>query len=95
MIKSLEPVITKTEESYFKVILDSNRIMEVPMWSFYMYLSEEDENLSQYAGKFPEWEQLTNDLLTLEFPFITKMIVYLNQFTEEQIEDFSFSPEEY
>ena len=36
-VKNYETKFTKNEESLFILNLDNNRVMEVPMWSFYLY----------------------------------------------------------
>ena len=89
-IKSFGFYFTKSEENLFLIKLDNNRRMEVPMWSFYIYMSAFDENLTYYGGKFPEWEELTEDLISLNYDFKTNLEIYLQQFTDEQIKDFSF-----
>ena len=88
-IKSLDFLFTESEESLFLIRLDNNRTMEIPMWSFYMYMSDLDENLAYYGGNFPEWEQLTEDLISLGYDFKANLEMYLQQFNDKQIHEFS------
>lgn len=88
-VKNYETKFTKNEESLFILNLDNNRVMEVPMWSFYLYMSDLDENLAYYGGKFPEWEELTYDLMELGFNFKEGFNKYIQQFDSEQMYEFT------
>jgi hypothetical protein len=90
-IKNFEFNFTEYEESTFILTLDNNSSMEIPMWSFYMYMSDLDKNLSYYGYKYPEWEKLTEDLISLGYDFKKNLGLYIQQFSDEQMEDFTFS----
>jgi hypothetical protein len=85
-IKNFQFNFTEYEESTFIVTLDNNRYMEIPMWSFYLYMSDLDEKLSYYGGKFPEWEKLTEDLISLGYDFKENLNIYLQQFTDKRFQ---------
>jgi len=89
-IKTFEFNFTDYEESTFLIVLDNDRNMHISMWSFYLFMSDIDENLSYYCGKFPEWEKVTEDLISLGYDFKTNLEKYLDQFSDSQIEEFSF-----
>lgn len=95
MVNKVEFKLTDNEDSYFIVTLKTSRIMEVPMWSFFNFVSDYDEKLAYYGGNFPEWEELTKDLVSLGYDFKSNMDKYIAQFTEEQIEDFSEDSSDY
>jgi hypothetical protein len=91
IVKNFEFNFTEYEESTFILTLDNNSSMEIPMWSFYMYMSDLDKNLSYYGNKYPEWEKLTEDLISLGYDFKKNLGLYIQQFSDEQMEDFTFS----
>lgn len=88
-IKNYEIRFTKNEESQFILYLDNNRLMEIPMWSFYLYMSEFDENLKDYGDNFTEWEELTSDLLELGYNFRKGFTRYIQQFSSDQMDEFT------
>jgi hypothetical protein len=94
LIKTFDPILTEDEESYFRCILVNNTYIEIPFWSFYEYMTNTDENLRQFALKFDEWEQLTTELIEFGYDFKTKLDLYLQQFSDEVLEDFCFPIEE-
>ena len=94
IIKTFEPILTEDEESYFRCILVNRTYIEVPLWSFYEYTANTDENLKQFALKFNEWEELTLELIEFGYDFKTKLELYLQQFSDEEMEDFCFPIEE-
>jgi hypothetical protein len=94
LIKTFEPILSKHEESYFKCVLINNTYIEIPFWSFYEYTVKKDENLKQFALKFDEWEGLTLELTEFGYDFKTKLDWYLQQFSDEEMEDFCFPIEE-
>lgn len=94
-IKNWRPVFNDYEESYFTVELVGGKSMEIPMWSFYSFLSEIDGKLSEYGGKFPEWEKLTEDLIELGYDFKSPIKEYVNQFTPEELNEFTFNDEDF
>lgn len=88
-VNSYEVNFTDKEESTFKLFLDNHRIMEVPMWSFYLHRADTDTNLSKYGDNFPEWEELTADLMELNYDFTSAFNEYIQQFDDEQIDEFT------
>jgi hypothetical protein len=79
-------------ESTFVVLLDNNRLMEISMWSLYLFLFDQDENLEKYVTSFDEWESATKDLLDLGYDFNKALYNYIQQFTDKQIREFSMLP---
>jgi len=89
IVKNYQTNFTEYEESTFILYLNDNKVLEVPMWSFYLYMSDLDDNLFIYGGKFPEWEKLTKDLLELGYDFINGFNTYIQQFSEDEMSEFS------
>lgn len=79
-------------ESTFVVLLDNNRLMEISMWSLYLYLFEQDPNLEAYVTWFDDWESATKDLLDLGYDFNKALNNYIQQFTDKQVQQFSMHP---
>ena len=94
IIKTFEPILTEDEESYFRCILFNETYIDIALWSFYEYTANTDENLKQFALKFYEWEELTLELIDFGYDFKTKLELYLQQFSDEEMEDFCFPIEE-
>jgi len=89
-VKDFKIRFSKTQESLFYVLLDNNKKMEVPLWSFFQFVTDADFNLFVYAKNFNEWELLAKDLISLGYDFQEKLNEYIGQFTEEDIKEFSF-----
>ena len=88
-VNGYEIKFTDNEESTFILQLNDHKIMEVPMWSFYLFISEYDDSLSKYGDNFPEWEELTADLMELNYDFTSAFNEYVQQFDDEQIDEFT------
>ncbi len=94
LIRNYEFVFTEKEESYFRCFLIDNTFIEISFWSFYEYVAKIDKNLKEFALKFGEWEELTNELIEFDYDFKTNLNLYLQQFSDEEMEDFCFPIEE-
>ncbi len=71
--------------------LGNNRFFDIEISEFYFTLLDTDKNLLSYSKKFENWDELTNDLLTLGFPFEYYCEEYINtQFTDSEIEEFTY-----
>jgi|688.fasta_scaffold165783_4 hypothetical protein len=79
------------QESTFIVLLNIGKKMEIPIWSFFEFVNNRDLNLAKYSERFDEWEELTEDLISMGYNFEEKLTEYVIQFTEEEINEFSFS----
>jgi len=74
-----------------KCDLGKNRFFDIEICEFYFYLIEKDKNLYEYSKKFSNWDDFTNDLISLEFPFEVYCQKYINtQFTNSEIEEFTY-----
>jgi hypothetical protein len=94
-VNGYEIKFTDNEESTFILQLNDHKIMEVPMWSFYLFISEYDDSLSKYSDNFPEWEKLTHDLIELNYNFKSAFDKYIQQFDDEQMDEFTETEEGY
>jgi hypothetical protein len=71
--------------------LGKNRYFDIEISEFYFNLVDKDKNLYEYSKKFFTWNDLTNDLLSLEFPFEFYCEKYINtEFTLSEIEEFTY-----
>ena len=93
-IKKYEVVFTESEDSYFDCLLNNNRKIEISLWSFYEFAVTDDKDLKDYALKFHEWEDLTRELTDFGYPFEKLLNKYIQQFSEEDLEDFTFPVED-
>ena len=94
-VKQFYVKYTMNDESNFIVTLTNNKIFLISLWSFYEFASTKDERLAQYGGKFYEWEQLTKDLTELDYDFVPMLNIYIQQFSEEQMEEFTMTKEQF
>lgn len=90
-IKSFIAITTENEESYFDCVLNDGRKIHIAYWSFYQFATEADRQLDEHSLKFDEWEKLTTELLDLEYDFEKNLNLYIQQFTEDEIDDFTLS----
>jgi len=88
-IKRFTPII-KEVDSHFECYLDGDWKMQIAMWSFYDYMSSMDKNLEVHGLNFGSWEEFTEELLELEYNFLEKLNVYIQQFDEEQMKEYVF-----
>lgn len=74
-----------------KCDLGNNRFFDIEITEFFFTLVDTDQNLESYSKRFSTWDELTNDLLTLGFPFEHYCEKYINtQFTDSEIEEFTY-----
>jgi hypothetical protein len=81
-----------SNESTFVVLLDNNRLMEISMWSLYLFLFNDDPNLGTYVESFEDFESATKDLRELGYDFHKALDNYIQQFTDKQVQQFSMHP---
>ena len=87
---SYNAIIKFNEESYFKCLLNNKKNFEISFWSFYEFVGNTDEELKRFSLTFDSWEDLTDELVSLGYDFDNKLNEYLQQFTDDEIVDFSF-----
>ena len=76
----------------FKCLLVDKQLFDVEICTFYQFLTNKDNNLLKYSEKFQNWDELTQDLISLEFPLTNRLESYINtQFTEDDIIEFTYS----
>ena len=76
----------------FKCLLGDKQLFNVEICTFYQFLTNKDNNLLKYSEKFQNWDELTQDLISLEFPLTNRLESYINtQFTEDDIIEFTYS----
>jgi len=80
----------ENEESYFECILTDGLRIEIAYWSFYEFAIQNDKYLEEHSLGFEDWEKLTHELLELEYDFETKLNQYIQQFSEDEISEFTF-----
>lgn len=74
-----------------KCSLGDNRYFDIEICEFYFNLVGKDENLYEYSKKFSTWNDFTDDLLSLDFPFELYCEKYINtEFTFSEIEEFTY-----
>lgn len=89
-VKSFNLVNKAKYASYFECVLDNEMIFDIDLYSFYEYTITNDVDLAVYAGKFHDWETLSNDLLSLGFNFIEKLNNYIQIFSNSEISEFFY-----
>jgi hypothetical protein len=76
----------------FKCLLVDKQLFDVEICNFYHFLVNKDNNLLKYSEKFKNWDELTQDLISLGFPIDEHLETYINtQFTEDDIIEFTYS----
>jgi len=76
----------------FKCLLGDKQLFNVEICDYYYFLVNKDNSLLKYSEKFKSWEELTQDLISLEFPMTNHLETYINtQFTEDDIIEFTYS----
>ena len=88
-LNSFAILFSKDGESYFECELSGNRKMQIAMWSFYEFAITTDENLETHSLRFNEWEELTEELLELGYDFEPVLNNYIQQFSDEDIDEFT------
>ena len=90
VVNNFELVTIKDKESYFRCHLSNKRIMDVSLWSFYLFINEYDTELWIYGEKFKDWESLTYDLIELNYNFSDSLNKYIQQFKHKEIDEFTY-----
>lgn len=90
-VKKITLVYDNLGVESIKCVLGENLFFDIEITEFFYTLIDKDPNLHSYSKKFSTWDELTNDLLTLEFPFEYYCEEYINtQFTDSEIEEFTY-----
>jgi hypothetical protein len=87
-IKNFEIILTEDSESYFNCKLNETIKMQIALWSFYEFMSKTDKELEKHGMLFTEWEDFTRELIELEYDFSVGLNQYLQQFDNDEIEEF-------
>lgn len=91
-VKSFKLIYDNLGLDYIKCQLNNNKLFDIQIDDFFYFLLEKDKNLEEYSKKFITWDEFTNDLISLEFPFIMYFENYINsQFTVEELIEFTYS----
>lgn len=91
-VKSFKLIYDNLGLDYIKCQLNNNKLFDIQIDDFFYFLLEKDKNLEEYSKKFITWDEFTNDLISLEFPFIIYFESYINsQFTVEELIEFTYS----
>lgn len=91
-VNSFKIIYDNLGVDYIKCNLSNNKFFDIQIDDFYFFLMEKDDNLNSYSKKFQTWDELTNDLITLGYPFVIYFESYINsQFTEEELFEFTYS----
>ena len=89
-VVSHELHVSKDEDSWFTCKLDNGKFIDISFYALVWFASKDDENLKKYADKFDEWETVVEELTELGYDFETKLNQYVQQFNEEDLNDFSY-----
>jgi len=91
-VKSFSLIYDNKGLESFKCLLVDGQLFYVEICTFYQFLINKDNNLLKYSEKFQNWDELTQDLISLEFPLTNRLESYINtQFTEDDIIEFTYS----
>jgi hypothetical protein len=91
-VKSFSLIYDNKGLESFKCLLVDGQLFDVEICTFYQFLINKDKNLLKYSKKFQNWDELTQDLISLEFPLTNRLESYINtQFTEDDIIEFTYS----
>lgn len=72
--------------------LNQGQKFDVEICDYYLWLITNNQNLERYVGKFETWDDVTDDLLSLEFDFKSSIEEYLTtQFSHDDISIFSYT----
>lgn len=80
------------EISYMVCNLNNGFKFDIEPYDFYYWLIENVESLKNYSDKFNTWSELTEDLKSLEFDFISHSEKYINsEFSDSDISMFCYN----
>ncbi len=72
--------------------LNQRRKFDVEICDYYFWLVNNNQPLEHYVSKFETWDDVTEDLLSLEFDFKSSIEEYLSeQFSYDDISIFSYT----
>jgi hypothetical protein len=78
--------------SHITCYLGNNNFFDIEHFDFVCFLCDNYKNLKSYTDKFETLEDVIHDLDSLGFDFKEACEKYiLTQFTEEQIQEFTYS----
>ena len=90
-VKNVKPVYDNLGLESFKCSLGNNKLFDIEICDFYHFLVSKDQNLLKYSEKFQNWDELTQDLISLGFPIDKYLELYINtQFTPDDIIEFTY-----
>lgn len=90
---SFETFENDSEESYFTCYLSNNRSIDISYYALINFAMQTDSRLGEFSERYSEWETLIHDLLDFEYDFITIFNNYIAQFTDEDLEEFTYDSE--
>lgn len=90
---SFETFENDSEESYFICQLSNNRTIDISYYSLINFAMQTDSRLSDFSERYSDWESLIHDLLDFEYDFINIFNHYIAQFTDEDLEQFTYNSE--
>jgi hypothetical protein len=93
-VTSFTKHLTKKSDSWLTCKLSNGKFMDVSLYSFFYFATENDKTLKSYSNKFEEWEHLLNDLETLNYDYLNILSGYVQCFDDEEILDLSYFNEE-
>ena len=91
-VKNIKPIYDNLGLESFKCTIGNNQLFDIEICDFFHFLVEKDKNLMEYSKKFENWDELTQDLISLGFPLPDYLELYINtQFTSDDIIEFTYS----
>lgn len=90
---SFDTLESDNEESYFICQLNNNRVIDISYYSFCNFAIQSDDRLFEFSKKYSDWESLVNDLLDFNYDFLTIFNMYIAQFSEDELSEFTYNSE--
>jgi hypothetical protein len=79
------------EISHISCILNTGYNFDIEISEFYFWVCDRNIELNNYTKKFINWTEVTNDLISLSFDFLSHCQLYINsEFSENEINEFSY-----
>ncbi len=91
-IKTFTIDLKEEGASEFICILNTDRKLKVALHDFYELAIKTDKKLELHSLSCSEWEELTEELIYLEYDFKKVLNEYVQTFSEKQIRNFSEAP---
>lgn len=91
-INNIEFISDISEIIYLTCHLNDSSKFDIELYDFYHWLIDNVANFKTYSDKFQSWSELTNDLITLEFDFLSHCKMFIeSEFEDEDISMFSYN----